>query len=133
MHESLKTKLHVLWIVLGTALIWWVMANRPSGPERSPHPENSVACANMGINGIKDGLIEETEDGWAVVYVTERWDQIPSYEQEQLGYYIALCKSASEKTEVRRASGGETLRTFVIDLNYRMAHGLPTGHILPGS
>ena len=87
----------------------------------------------MGINGIKDGLIEETEDGWAVVYVTERWDQIPSYEQEQLGYYIALCKSASEKTEVRRASGGETLRTFVIDLNYRMAHGLPTGHILPGS
>lgn len=127
MHESLKTKLNVLWIALALGLGWWMMSNRPAGPTKGPHPDNKIACANMGITGIKEGLIEKTEDDWAVVYVTGKWDQVPSYEQEELGYYIALCKSATEKTEIRRASDGETIHTYVIDLHYRMTHGLPTG------
>ncbi len=133
MYESLKTRLNILWIVLALGLAWWVIANRPAGPERKPHPENATACANMGVTGIKEGLIKETEDDGSVVYVTELWDQVPAYEKDEFGYYMALCKSATEKTEIRRASNGETIRKYVIDLDYRMTHGLPTDHIIPGS
>lgn len=132
MYDALRTKIIVVWILLGAGLMWWMLENHPSGPNKEPHPGNAVACANLGIEGVKEGLIQEREDDWSVVYVTDRWDQIPTHEKNELGYYIALCKSENEVTEMRRASDSSTLRKFVIDLDYRMRNGLPFEHLVPG-
>lgn len=132
MYDSLKTRLNVACIVVAALLMWWMFSNHPAGPRKKPHPGNETACANLNIEGVKEGLIHEAEDDGSVVYVTDRWDQVYESEKDEIGYYYALCKSANEKTEIRKASDGTTLRTFVIDLDYRIRNGLPTGHLVPG-
>lgn len=132
MYDALKTKLTVVWILLGVGLMWWVLANRPAGPKKETHPGNAIACANMNVEGIKEGLIKETEDDWSVVYVTDLWNQIPSYGKDELGYYFALCKSENEKTEIRLVSNDSVVGEYVIDLDYRMRTGLPVDHLIPG-
>ncbi len=132
MYDALRSKLIVVWILLGAGLMWWVLENHPSGPKKGPHPGNESACAAMGIEGVKEGLVEKVEDDYSVVYVTDRWDQVIGSQKDQIGYYFALCKSPDEVTEIRRASDDSLIRTFVIDLDYRMQNGLPIDHLVPG-
>lgn len=132
MHEALRSKLIVFLILLGAGLMWWVLENHPSGPRKGPHPGNQSACAAMGIEGVKEGLIEKVEDDYSVVDVTDRWDQVIGSQKDQIGKNFALCRSPDEVTEIRRASDNSLLRTFVINLDFRMKHGLPIGPLVPG-
>lgn len=132
MYDALRTKLIVVWILLGAGLMLWVLENRPSGPLKEPHPGNATACANWSVKGVKERLIHKVEDDYAVVYVTDRWDQVDERQKETVGHFFALCKSPNEVTEIRRASDGSHLRTFVIDLDYRIQNGLPFKHLVPG-
>lgn len=107
-----------LGIVLALGLFYFEMNKLSKEPEE-PDP----ACRKTDIIRVKPGLIDRMEGD--IVYVTKRWQRVMTYEKEEIGYWLALCKSPNEYVEIRDAETGKTLRKFEIDMHYRATHGLP--------
>ena len=93
-------------------------------PTESPH-KHSVACKNMDIIGVKEGIIVKTEDDGRDVYVSKKWESIMVDEKDEIGHWLALCRSPDEWVEIRNAESGDKIKKYVIDMHYKATHGLP--------
>ena len=120
MFNSPKTLIVTLGIVLALGLFYFEMGKLSNEP-KEPNP----ACRKTDIIRVKPGIIERTENDGEFVYVSEKWDSVLTGEKEEIGYWLALCKSPDEYVEIRHAETGETISTYKIDMHYRMTHGLP--------
>mgnify|MGYP006928390727 CR=1 FL=1 len=109
-----------LGILLALGLFYFEI-NKLSEVRKDPDP----ACRKTDIIGLKPGIIDRTEEGGKFVYVTSKWDSVMTDEKEEIGHWLALCKSPNDYVEIRDAESGETLRKYKIDMHYRMTHGLP--------
>ena len=78
----------------------------------------------MDIIGVKEGLIVKAESEGRVVYVSNDWDMISVEGKEEIGYWLALCRSPNERVEIRNAETQKKIREFAIDLHYKKTHGL---------
>jgi len=107
-------------IVLAFGLFYFEMRKLSEVPK-----EPEAACRTTDIIKVKPGIIDRSENDGKYVYVTEKWDSVMMGEKEDIGYWLALCKSPNEYVEIRHAETGETIRTYKIDMHYRMTHGLP--------
>ena len=107
-------------IVLALGLYYFEI-RKLSKEFKEPNP----ACRKTDIIRVKPGIIERTEEDGKFVYVTGKWDSVLTGEKEEIGYWLALCKSPDEYVEIRHAETGETISTYKIDMHYRMTHGLP--------
>ena len=120
MFNSPKTLMVTMGIVLALGLFYFEISKLSEEPK-----EPEAACRTTDIIRVKPGIIDRTEEGGKFVYVTEKWERVISYEKEEIGYWLALCKSPDEYVEIRDAETGKTIDTYKIDMHYRMAHGLP--------
>ena len=89
----------------------------------SPH-KHSPVCKNMDIVGVKKGIIVKTEDDGRYVYVSKKWESILIDEKDEIGHWLALCRSPDEWVEIRNAESGEKIHKYVIDMHYKATHGL---------
>lgn len=120
MNTYFKTAVTFFSILLIASFVYFTIT-KPSKTK----PVNP-ACGNMDIAGVKEGVIVHTEDEGRVVYVSKDWELIPMEGKEEIGYWLALCRSPDERVEIRSAETKEKIRKFVIDLHYKATHGLPT-------
>jgi hypothetical protein len=119
MFNSPKTLMVSMFIVLALGLFYFEfnkLSEKPKEPE--------AACRKTDIIRVKPGIIDRTEKDGRLVYVTKQWDSVLTGEKEDIGYWLALCKSPDEYVEIRHAETGETISMFKIDMHYRMTHGL---------
>ena len=120
MFNSPKTLMVTMGIVLALGLFYFEISKLSEEPK-----EPEAACRTTDIIRVKPGIIDRTEGDGKFVYVTEKWERVISYEKEEIGYWLALCKSPDEYVEIRDAETGKTIDTYKIDMHYRMTHGLP--------
>ena len=120
MFNSPKTLMVTMGIVLALGLYYFEV-NKLSKEFKEPNP----ACRKTSIIRVKPGIIARTEKEGEFVYVTKKWEQVLLGQKDEIGYWLALCKSPNEYVEIRHAETGETIRTYKIDMHYRMTHGLP--------
>jgi hypothetical protein len=117
--NSPKTLMVTLGIVLAMGLFYFEMKKLSEEP-KEPNP----ACRKTDIIQVKPGIIDRTEGDGKYVYVTKQWGRVMTYEQEEIGYWLALCKSPNEWVELRDAETGQKIRKYEIDMHYRATHGL---------
>lgn len=118
MNNHFKTILTMFAVVFMVAFAFREVTKRSKTKTVNP------ACAQMNIIGVKEGLVVRTEDKGRVVYVSSDWDLIPMEGKEELGYWLALCRSPDERVEIRSAETGRVIREYVIDLHYKATHGI---------
>ncbi len=88
-----------------------------SANRQNPH-KHSPACKNMDIIGVKEGIIVKTEDDGRYVYVSKKWETVMVDEKDEIGHWLALCRSPDEWVEIRDAESGEKIHKYVIDIHY---------------
>jgi hypothetical protein len=120
MFNSPKTLMVTMGIVLVLGLYYFEI-NKLSKEFKEPNP----ACRKTDIIRVKPGIIERTEEDGKLVYVTEKWNAVMTGEKDEIGYWLALCKSPDEYVEIRDAGTGDIISKYEIDMHYRMTHGLP--------
>lgn len=120
MSNSPKTLMVTLGIVLALGLFYFEMNKLSEEPK-----ESNPACRKTEIIRVKPGIIDRTEEGGKFVSVTQKWDSVISVEKEEIGYWLALCKSPDEYAEIRDAETGQTISKNENDMHYRLTHGLP--------
>ena len=101
--------------------LYYFEVNKLSKVPEEPNP----ACRKTDIIRVKPGIIDRTEEDGQVVYVTSKWNSVLTGEKEEIGYWLALCKSPNEKVILRDAESGKSIGTYEIDMHYRATHGLP--------
>jgi len=119
MFASPKTLMTAIGILLVASLVYLEISKLPE--PKDPEP----ACRKTDIIRVKPGIIERTEEEGKYVYVSRKWETVMTDEKEEIGFWLALCKSPDGWVELRDAETGAFIRKFVIDLNYRATHGLP--------
>ena len=113
-------------IVLALGLFYFEISKLSEEPKEPKEPkEPEAACRTTDIIRVNPGIIDRTEEGGKFVSVTQKWDSVISVEKEEIGYWLALCKSPDEYAEIRDAETGQTISKYEIDMHYRLTHGLP--------